>query len=326
MRRGRPSRVRLCANTSCPQVVRESLEAHRAAATLVTMETSTDHHPDRWIVTGNEHDEHDEHDERDVLTWVADRSAAAQRHLVPVAAVGRTPTGRLVVDLDRPTGTPLVPALDRLGTPTTGVAVTLTVPLLELLVAVHDGAVLLGAAGIDDVLVDDSGAVVLCDRPANATNPTNPTNATNPTNRTNHTNATTPTRTAHPTDATRTLVLAARSVWDRVDPADPAQAPVLGALQDALDGDGPSARAALDIVRATAAPRPFRWTPVPSDLVFAEPPTPNGQDALLDRLRDVVEHGVPLGAGRRLPLRRVLVGLVVTVGSVVAALTLLGGG
>ena len=243
-----------------------------------------------------------------------------------MAAVGRTPTGRLVVDLDRPTGTPLVPALDRLGTPTTGVAVTLTVPLLELLVAVHDGAVLLGAAGIDDVLVDDSGAVVLCDRPTNATNPTNPTNATNPTNRTNRTNAATPTRTAHSIDATRTLVLAARSVWDRVDPADPAQARVLGALQDALDGDGPSARAALDVVRAAAAPRPFRWTPVPSDLVFAEPPTPNGQDALLDRLRDVVEHGVPLGAGRRLPLRRVLVGLVVTVGSVVAALTLLGGG
>ena len=275
------------------------------------METSTDHHPDRWIATGNEHDGHDE---RDVLTWVADRSAAAERHLVPVAAVGRTPTGRLVVDLDRPTGTSLVPALDRLGTPTTGVAVTLTVPLLELLVAVHDGAVLLGTAGIDDVLVDDSGAVVLCDRPTNAASPINPTNAA------------TPTHTAHPGDATRTLVLAARSVWDRVDPADPAQAPVLGALQDALDGDGPSARAALDVVRAAAAPRPFRWTPVPSDLVFAEPPTPDGQDGLLERLRDVVEHGVPLGAGRRLPLRRVLVGLVVTVGSAVAALTLLGGG
>lgn len=304
-------------------MVRESLEARRATATLVTMETSTDHHPDRWIATGNERDEHaghaghaghDGHDERDVLTWVADRSAAAERHLVPVAAVGRTPTGRLVVDLDRPTGTPLVPALDRLGTPTTGVAVTLTVPLLELLVSVHDGAVLLGTAGIDDVLVDDSGAVVLCDRPTNAASPINPTNAT------------TPTRTAHPADATRTLVLAARSVWDRVDPADPAQAEVLGALQDALDGDGPSPRAALDVVRAAAAPRPFRWTPVPSDLVFAEPPTPDGQDGLLDRLRDVVEHGVPLGAGRRLPLRRVLVGLVVTVGSAVAALTLLGGG
>ncbi|OII07952.1 hypothetical protein [Curtobacterium sp. MCBA15_005] len=249
-----------------------------------------------------------------MLTWVADRSAAAERHLVPVAAVGRTPTGRLVVDLDRPTGTPLVPALDRLGTPTTGVAVTLTVPLLELLVSVHDGAVLLGTAGIDDVLVDDSGAVVLCDRPTNAASPINPTNAT------------TPTRTAHAIDATRTLVLAARSVWDRVDPADPAQAQVLGALQDALDGDGPSARAALDVVRAAAAPRPFRWTPVPSDLVFAEPPTLDGQNGLLDRLRDVVEHGVPLGAGRRLPLRRVLVGLVVTVGSAVAALTLLGGG
>lgn len=307
-------------------MVRESLEARRATATLDTMETSTDHHPDRWIATGNERDGHaghaghDGHDERDVLTWVADRSAAAERHLVPVAAVGRTPTGRLVVDLDRPTGTPLVPALDRLGTPTTGVAVTLTVPLLELLVAVHDGAVLLGTAGIDDVLVDDSGAVVLCDRPPNATNPLNETNPTNPTD------ATTPTRTAHSIDATRTLVLAARSVWDRVDPADPAQAPVLGALQDALDGDGPSARAALDVVRAAAAPRPFRWTPVPSDLVFAGPPTPDGQDGLLDRLRDAVEHGVPLGAGRRLPLRRVLVGLVVTVGSVVAALTLLGGG
>lgn len=313
MRRERPSRVRLCANTSCPQVVRESLEAHRATATLVTMETSTDHHPDRWIVTGDEHE---------LLTWVADRSAAAERHLVPVAAVGRTPTGRLVVDLDRPTGTSLVAALDRLGTPTTGVAVTLTVPLLELLVAVHDGAVLLGAAGIDDVLVDDSGAVVLCDRPTNATSPT----TTNPMNQTN---ARTPTRTAHPThstDATRTLVLAARTVWDRVDPADPAQQPVLDALQDALDGDGPSARAALDVVLGTAAPRPFRWTPVPSDLVFAEPPTPDGQDGLLERLRDVVEHGVPLGAERRLPLRRVLVGLVVAAGSVVAALTLLGGG
>lgn len=314
MRRGRPSRVRLCANTSCPQVVRESLEAHRATATLVTMETSTDHHPDRWIATGNEHD---------VLTWVADRSAAAERHLVPVAAVGRTPTGHLVVDLDRPTGTPLVAALDRLGTPTTGVAVTLTVPLLELLVAVHDGAVLLGAAGIDDVLVDDSGAVVLCDRPTNSTNATSATSATTPTN---PTNARTPTRTVHSTDATRTLVLAARTVWDRVDPADPAQQPVLDALQDALDGDGPSARTALDVVHGTAAPRPFRWTPVPSDLVFAEPPTPDGQDGLLGRLRDVVEHGVPLGADRRLPLRRVLVGLVVAVGSVVAALTLLGGG
>ncbi|MCS6553904.1 hypothetical protein [Curtobacterium flaccumfaciens] len=274
------------------------------------METSTDHHPDRWIATGNEHD---------VLTWVADRSAAAERHLVPVAAVGRTPTGHLVVDLDRPTGTPLVAALDRLGTPTTGVAVTLTVPLLELLVAVHAGAVLLGAAGVDDVLVDDSGAVVLCDRPTNATSPT----TTNPMNQTN---ARTPTRTVHSTDATRTLVLAARTVWDRVDPADPAQQPVLDALQDALDGDGPSARAALDVVRATAAPRPFRWTPVPSDLVFAEPPAPDGQAGLLERLRDVVEHGVPLGADRRLPLRRVLVGLVVAVGSVVAALTLLGGG
>lgn len=319
MRRGRPPHVRLCANTSCPQVVPHSLEAHHTPATLVTMETMTDHHPDRWIATG---------DDTDVLTWVADRSAAAERHLVPVAAVGRTRTGCLGVDLDRPTGTPLVAALDRLGTPTTGVAVTLSVPLLELLVAVHDGAVLLGSAGIDDVLVDDSGAVVLCDRPTNATSPTIPTNATNPTSATSPTSPTnaTPTRTAHSTDATRTLVLAARTVWDRVDPADPAQRPVLDALQDALDGDDRTARSALELVRASAAPRPFRWTPVPSDLVFAESPTATRQDGLLERLRDVVEHGVPLGTDRRLPLRRVLVGLVVAVGSVVAALTLLGGG
>ena len=316
MRRGRPPHVRLCANTSCPQVVPHSLEAHHTPATLVTMETMTDHHPDRWIATG---------DDTDVLTWVADRSAAAERHLVPVAAVGRTRTGCLGVGLERPTGTPLVAALDRLGTPTTGVAVTLSVPLLELLVAVHDGAVLLGSAGIDDVLVDDSGAVVLCDRPTNATNPTSPTNATNPTNATSPTNAT-PTRTAHSTDATRTLVLAARTVWDRVDPADPAQRPVHDALQDALDGDDRTARSALELVRASAAPRPFRWTPVPSDLVFAESPTAIRQDGLLERLRDVVEHGVPLGTDRRLPLRRVLVGVVVAVGSVVAALTLLGGG
>ena len=50
------------------------------------------------------------------------------------------------------------------------------------------------------------------------------------------------------------------------------------------------------------------------------------KDDVLERLRDVVEHGVPLGTDRRLPLRRVLVGVVVAVGSVVAALTLLGGG
>ena len=65
---------------------------------------------------------------------------------------------------------------------------------------------------------------------------------------------------------------------------------------------------------------------MPSDLVFAESPTAIRQDGLLERLRDVVEHGVPLGTDRRLPLRRVLVGVVVAVGSVVAALTLLGGG
>ncbi len=283
-------------------------EARLTSATLVDMQPSTVH-PTRWVA---------DPDESALLGWVADRSATADRHLVPVVDVGRIPDGRLVVEVDRPGGMPIDAALERLGTPTIGVAVTLSVPLLELVVAAHDGTVMLGSAEIDDVVVDDAGAVVLCDRPPGATaagdgDPT-PTAALR--------GGTTP-------DALRTLVLAARTVWDRVDPADSELPAVAAALQGALDGDGQSARTALELVRDAAPPRPFRWTPVPSDLVFADPDAASaasGPLGFVEQLRLVVEQGLPVGVGRRLPLRHVVVGAVVVVGVVVAGLTVVGGG
>ncbi|MEG8036552.1 hypothetical protein QP157_14925 [Sphingomonas sp. LR61] len=265
------------------------------------MDTSTDQsiddaRSDRWVAPA---------DDAAVAAWIADRCATGHRHLVPVEAVGRTGAGGLVTLLDRPRGTPLPVALDRLGTPTTGVAVTLCVPLLELLVAAVDGAVRLGVAGIDDVLVDDAGAVVLCDRPAGAFRD----------------------GTELPgDDAARVLVLAARVVWDRVDPRDPSRDEVDAALLAALDGDRSTVCAALDAVRGAAPPRPFRWAPPPADLVFVEADPPLDTTGPAARLREVVELGIPLGAGRRLPLRRAVVGVVVAIGTVVAAVSVLGAG
>ncbi|WIE66492.1 hypothetical protein DEI99_008140 [Curtobacterium sp. MCLR17_036] len=246
-------------------------------------------------------------DDHDAWAWALDRSATVDRHLVAVHAVARTGGGDLVVDLVRPGGTPLAQALDRIGSLTTGVAVTLSVPLLTVVLAARDGTVLLGTAAADDVVVDDAGAVVLCDRPPGAT-PTAPRGTAGPS----------------PTvaDAARTAALAARTVWDRVDPADPARAVVDPALEAAVDGDRRAAVAALDAVRASAAPRPFRWDPAPADLVFAAPgpvPTPPTPFA---RLQDAVERGLPIG-DRRVPLRRLLVGVVVLVGTVVAGGVLL---
>ncbi|MBF4606822.1 hypothetical protein [Curtobacterium sp. VKM Ac-1393] len=275
------------------------------------MDTTTDQgihdaRRDRWVASSTD---------TAALAWVADRTATTHRHLVPVAAVGRNDGGGLVTVLDRPRGTPLSAALDRLGAPTTGVAVTLSVPLLELFVAAVDGAVRLGAAGIDDVLVDDAGAVVLCDRPVGASRDDEAPAAA---------------ATATDVDAARVVVLAARVVWERVDPRDPVRDDVDTALVLALDGDRTAARAALDVVLAAAPPRPFRWTPPRADLLFAEPEPPRSTGTVADRLlavvRDAVEHGVPLGAGRRLPLRRVVVGIVVATGTAIAAVSTLGAG
>ncbi|ROP58724.1 hypothetical protein [Curtobacterium sp. PhB115] len=283
----------------------------------------------RWLATG---------DEADLLAWLADRSTTGHRHLVPVGAVGRTRTGALVVEVTPPSGTVLTAALDRLGAPTTGVAVTLTLPLLELLVALHAGAVRIGAAAVDDVVVDDAGAVVLCDHPPGAERRTAPaaergsTTARGTAERGRRPDARS--RTGQPgRDPSRAIVFAARTVWDRVDPRDPARVGVTAALEQALDGDGRAARAALEAVRTAAAPRPFRWEPAPADLLFAEPERPRGANGLnranvLDRakewLRDAVEHGIPLGSGRRLPVRRAVVGVVVAVGATAAALFAVG--
>lgn len=273
--------------------------------------------------------------ERALLAWTADRASAAGRHLVPVVAVGRQTDGRLVVEVDRPTGTPLAAALDTLGTPTTGVAVTLTVPLLELAVAERSGAVVLGTAGLDDVLVDDAGAVLLCDRPPGAVAATPPTTVDARASPVPE-NVLVPAGVAtagaghgarRPSDqaGVRILLLAARVVWERTDDRDPVRAGVDAALADALDGDVEAVRAALSVVRAAAAPRPVRWDPPSIDLVVVDaPPARADTDALLDVVRDVLERGVPLGAGRRLPLRRALVGVVVAAGLTAAAVFALG--
>ncbi|MBA8990185.1 hypothetical protein FHW23_001431 [Curtobacterium pusillum] len=245
-------------------------------------------------------------DERPFLAWVSDRSTvgagSAGRHLVPIAAVGRLPDGRLAVDALRPAGTPLSSALDTLGTPTTGVAVTLTVPLLELAATERCGAVRIGAAGLDDVLVDDAGAVVLCDRPPGSDG----------VRRSDQ-------------DGARVLVLAARVVWERTDDRDPARPVVDAALAEALDGDVDAVRAALARVRATAAPRPVRWDPPTDDLLVGVPDAAATSDgSLLAVLRETVERGIPLGGDRRLPLRRALVGVVVAAGATAAAVFALG--
>jgi hypothetical protein len=293
-------------------------------------------------------------DEQPVLAWCADRSAIAAgwagRHLAPVAAVGRLPDGRLAVDVLRPYGTPLSAALDTLGTPTTGVAVTLSVPLLELVAAERGGSVGIGPAGLDDVLVDDAGAVVLCDRPP-AARPAGgvedaPSTRTAPAAHTDARRAEqhpdrgasagrlpprdrrAGTRSLQDQPGDRTLVMAARAVWERTDPRDPARPAVDAVLAEALDGDLASVRVALALVRATAAPRPVRWDPPSADLLgsfgapVAAPGDRGGQISAV--VRDVVERGLPIGAGRRLPLRRAVVGVVVAAGVTAAAVFALG--
>lgn len=260
-------------------------------------------------------------DERSLLAWAADRASAPSRHLAPITTIGRRLDGRLVVEVLRPSGTALSEALDRLGVPTTGVAVTLSVPLLELAEAGCSGAVQVGTAGLDDVLVDDAGAVLLCDRPPGAEPmaPGTPTAAS---------------ASAHPSaprrsdqDGTRILLLAARVVWERTDDRDPARAAVDAALAEALDGDVDAVRSALCTVRSAAAPRPVRWDPVPFDLLAGIPEaaaTPPRPTTPLRVVQDVVERGVPLGSGRRLPLRQALVGVAVASGLTAAAVFALG--
>ncbi|WP_144713518.1 hypothetical protein [Curtobacterium pusillum] len=307
------------------------------------MQMVTDHV--RWCATD---------DEQPVLAWCADRSTVGTgwcgRHLAPVAAVGRLPDGCLAVDVLRPSGTPLSAALDTIGTLTTGVAVTLSVPLLELAAAERSGAVHIGAATLDDVLVDDAGAVVLCDRPPAARLPGAPDPSARapagdapsaPARHDPPAGRRAAVRGARVQPGDRILVLAARVVWERTDARDPDRQTVDGVLAEALDGDATSVRAALAVVRATAAPRPVRWEPPSDDLLggYVAPvssstrsrrsmqsmrPDDGAVAFLTAVVRDAVERGLPVGADQRVPLRHVVVGLVVAAGLTVAAVSALG--
>jgi hypothetical protein len=236
--------------------------------------------------------------------WLADRSTVLHDHLVGVAEVGRDETGALVARAAAPTGLPLPAALDRIGSPTPGVAVTLTLPLLELALLADAGAVLLGRATIDDVLVDDAGAVVLVDRPPGTADQPAP----------------------GVVPAAEALVLAVRAVWDRVDPREDCVEGIDQACAAARQ-DGGAALLALDrLVRAAAPPRPVRWDPPPTTFTFELPRgTPPDQAAtpattigrILLAADGVLRSGLAVGS-HRIGIRPLATGLVVLVGLVVA--------
>ncbi|PZE84082.1 hypothetical protein [Curtobacterium sp. MCBD17_032] len=248
--------------------------------------------------------------------WVADRGPAAHDHLVDIAEVGRDETGALVVRVAVPTGLALPAALDRIGSPTPGVAVTLTLPLLEVALLADAGAVLLGSARLEDVVVDDAGAVVLVDRPPGADGPL-------------------PAGSSHGAEA---LVLAVRAVWDRVDPrGDGVAGPGLAGIDErcaAARTRGGAALVELErAVRAAAPPRPVRWDPPPLTYAFGARTgdamairgssgerEPGTVDRLLVACRDVLTTGVPV-CGRRVGVRALVTAGVVVAGLVLAGVT-----
>lgn len=273
--------------------------------------------------------------------WVADRAAGAGPHLVPVSRVGRCPQGHLAAEVLHPTTRALEDTLDTLGVPTEGVAVTLTVPLLELARRARSGAVELGAVSLDAVRVDEAGAIVVADHPPGAGAVCTEGTSDAPGSDAEVGAAAPPTGRALPyasglpsprdLDGARQLVTAARAVWDRVDARSEARCALDPALDAARDGDTRAVSVALELVVGAAPPRPVRWSR-PDLALFDEEiagvvPAPSGNDdpveAVARVVRDVVERGVPAGRGRRLPVRHVLVGTVLTGGLVVAATSLL---
>ncbi|MDM7891680.1 hypothetical protein [Curtobacterium caseinilyticum] len=249
--------------------------------------------------------------------WAADRAAGCGPHLVPVVQVGRCPSGHLAVEVLRPTTRTLDETLDGLGVPTEGVAVTLTVPLLQLAASARQGALELGAVPTDGVGVDDAGAVIVADRPAGGAPICADAGGVVPE---------VPTAPSDP-DGARQLVLAARAVWDRVDARAPARNTVDPALDAARDGDAALVSEALALVLAAAPPRPVRLarsTAASLDAALGPAVTPSAAGdlgALVVRIvREVLEHGIPLGRTRRLPVRHAVVGVVVAGGLVSAAL------
>lgn len=289
-------------------------EARPPSATLVTM--TTGERTELWC--GAE-------DAAAFTRWVADRAAGCGPHLVPITRVGRCPRGHLAAEVLRPAVRSLDAALDVLGVPTSGVAVTLSVPLLELAHRGRAGALELGAVAAEGIGVDEAGAVVVADRPpGGAPCCPDPHDGSTDSPRSPSTRTTFEDR-----DGARGLLTAARTVWDRTDPREPARAALDPLLDAARAGDADVVRAALDAVLAAAPPRPVRWvrpawvslgTPVdPSAEPTGGTSPSGGLDRALVVLREVVEQGVPIGASRRVPLRMVLVGLVVVVGVLVLA-------
>jgi hypothetical protein len=284
-------------------------EARPASATLVTMEPW-----DEIDLCWRSHE-----DGGAFAEWVADRCAVTHDHLVQIAEVGRDETGAVVARAAVSAGLPLPDALDRIGAPTVGVAVTLTLPLLEVARLADGGAVLLGTARVEDVLVDDAGAVLVVDRPPGVLGPVP----------------------AGSVPGAEALVLAVRAVWDRVDPREPACAGI-DALCTAARSAGGAALAELEqAVRAAAPPRPVRWDPPPlgygpaaaamsasmSMPTDRRPPrgsqTGSGADVgvrLAAWLSQAVTSGIPLGA-RRVGIRSLFTALVVVLGLVVAGVT-----
>lgn len=300
-----------------PQVGSTGLEARPISATLVTMTTTIASttapaapttETDRWCGSV---------DPPAFARWLVDRAAGAGPHLAPVVGVGRCPAGHLAARVLRPAALPLDRAFEELGVPTSGVAVTVSVPLLELAATARAGALELGALGPDDIGLDDAGAVLVVDRPPGAARCCGDELDAEPLHG----------RRSDP-DGARQLVLAARTVWDRVDAQDPARGVVDPLLDGIVDADAPTLRDVVERVLNAAAPRPVRWVRgvrAAADLEFAAPP-PAPADEPLDRVlravHTVLEQGVPVGGGRRIGLRRVVVGVAVASGLAAVAVTL----
>ncbi|MFJ3027733.1 hypothetical protein ACIPEQ_02725 [Curtobacterium sp. NPDC087080] len=269
--------------------------------------------------------------------WVADRAAGVGPHLVPVTRVGRCLRGHLAAEVLHPSARPLEDALDALGVPTEGVAVTLTVPLLELAARARSGAVELGVVPFGAVRVDEAGAIIVADDPSGAApvctdaaplgpEPQQPVPpAGRPGSRLP------PLPASVDLDGAGQLVTAARAVWDRVDARSGARHTLDPVLDAARSGDAGTISEALDLVVGAAPPRPVRWSRPASVFLDEEPGA--GRPAPIDAgdvvgtvaqvVRDFVERGVPLGRGRRVPVRHVVVGTVVTGGLVTAMTSLL---
>lgn len=235
-----------------------------------------------------------------VLQWVGRRCVAAERHLLGVDRVTEDADGAVVVERPSTSGVPLPAALDRIGCLSTGVAVTLTLPLLDLAHAGAAGALDLGAVQAEDVLVDDAGAPVVVDRVPGEV-------AAGP---------------CSASDGVGDLVTVVRTIWDHVDPSDPHRPGIDAAASAARHGDVEALAALVVAVRTTSPPRPVRWEPVPSVFDYLPDAAPADRSpfggavtALVERL----QRGIPLGRGRVLRPRVVLSGICVVAGLLVVA-------